>query len=419
MTRPQEQKGLFSFNSFSSYHRDTPLGPTPSQGVYYGLAGQIVKAIEPHTEADPIAILIQLLTAFGNIVGRGPYFSVEADRHYPNLFAVIVGQTSRGRKGTSWGYCRRIFAGIAEDWVSAHIASGLSTGEGLIMAVCAELPDKRLLVVEEEFASALKVAGRAQNILSPILRQAWDSTTLSVLNKNSPLRATEAHISVIGHVTQGELQRCLSSTDIANGFANRFLWICSRRSKPLPDGGNLSWDELNGLIAQLGDAVGHARQLQEVKRDGEARDLWHSVYEKLSTESSGIVEAVTSRAEAQTIRLALIYALLDRSTEIKRVHLEAALALWRYCEASARYIFGEGLGSPDAETVLRHLRAIPEGLSRTDIMTSIFKNNRRAAEIDAALQLLLESSLARCEMKNDTNGRPEERWFAVEEQVLM
>jgi hypothetical protein len=249
--------------------------------------------------------------------------------------------------------------------------------------------------------------------LSPILRQAWDSTNLSVLNKNSPLRATEAHISVIGHITKEELQRCLNSTDIANGLANRFLWVCSRRSKPLPDGGNLRWDELNGLIAQLGDAMGHARQSRELKRDEEARDLWHSVYQELSTEYPGIVGAITSRAEAQTIRLALVYALLDRCDEIKRVHLEAALALWRYCEASARYIFGAGLGSPDAETVLRHLRAMPEGLSRTDIMTSIFKNNRRATEIDAALQLLLEGCLARCEMKNDTNGRPEERWFAV------
>jgi len=387
--------------------------------VYYGLAGQIVKAIEPHTEADPIAILIQLLTAFGNIVGRGPYFSVEADRHYPNLFSVIVGQTSRGRKGTSWGYCRRFFAGIADDWVSAHIASGLSSGEGLIMAVCAEPSDKRLLVVEEEFAAALKVAGRPQNILSPILRQAWDSASLSVLNKNSPLRATEAHISVIGHITQEELQRCLSSTDIANGFANRFLWICSRRSKPLPDGGNLRWDELNGLIAQLGDAVDHGRQLRELKRDEEARDLWHSVYEKLSTESSGIVEAITSRAEAQTIRLALLYALLDQCNEIKGVHLEAALALWRYCEESVRYIFGEHLRNPIAETILCYLQSMPEGLSRTNIMTCIFKNNRRAAEIDSALQTLSDRNLARCELKNDTNGRPEERWFAVEEEVLI
>ena len=83
-----------------------------------------------------------------------------------------------------------------------------------------------------------------------------------------------------------------------------------------------------------------------------------------------------------------------------------------------RHIFEDGLGSP-ADTVLRHLRAVPEGLSRTDIMTSIFKNNKRAAEIDTALQLLLEGSLARCEMKTDTNGRPEERWFAAQEKVLM
>ena len=89
----------------------------------------------------------------------------------------------------------------------------------------------------------------------------------------------------------------------------------------------------------------------------EAADLWKAIYDDLSEQKSGLFGAVTGRAEAQTVRLALLYALLDGATEISLQHLEAGLALWRYCENSARYIFGDSLDeTPDA--ILSYLRAV-------------------------------------------------------------
>ena len=43
-------------------------GPVPA---FYGLAGEIVEAIEPQSEADPAALLVTLLAAFGAVVGPG------------------------------------------------------------------------------------------------------------------------------------------------------------------------------------------------------------------------------------------------------------------------------------------------------------------------------------------------------------
>src|SRR6185312_12847657 len=68
-----------------------------------GLAGEVVNTIAPHSEADPVAILIQFLTASGNIIGRRCYYQVESDRHHANLFTILVGPSSKARKGTSWG----------------------------------------------------------------------------------------------------------------------------------------------------------------------------------------------------------------------------------------------------------------------------------------------------------------------------
>src|ERR1039458_6784556 len=81
--------------------------PTPGSAVYHELLGEIVTTISPHTEADPIAILTQLLVAFGAAAGRGAYFQVEATRHHPNEFMLLVGDSSKARKGSSWDHVRR------------------------------------------------------------------------------------------------------------------------------------------------------------------------------------------------------------------------------------------------------------------------------------------------------------------------
>ena len=108
----------------------------------------------------------------------------------------------------------------------------------------------------------------------------------------------------------------------------------------------------------------------------------------------------------------MIYALLDKSAVIRVPHLQAALAIWEYAEASARWIFGDALGDPVADEILRALRAAPSGLTRTDIYAGLFGRNQSAARIGRALASLLEKRLTRWE-REDTGGRPGERWFAV------
>ncbi|PZS29322.1 MAG: hypothetical protein DLM61_13130, partial [Pseudonocardiales bacterium] len=137
----------------------------PAPAAYHGLAGEIVQAIAPHTEADPVAILSQLLVAFGAAVGRGAWFSVEATRHHPNEFLVLVGESSRARKGSSWDHVRRLIV-AADPGITGRVLTGLSSGEGLIWAVRDPqgqdpgATDRRLLVIEPEFASVLKATSR-------------------------------------------------------------------------------------------------------------------------------------------------------------------------------------------------------------------------------------------------------------------
>jgi hypothetical protein len=123
--------------------------------------------------------------------------------------------------------------------------------------------------------------------------------------------------------------------------------------------------------------------------------------------------AMTARSEAQVMRLACIYALLGCSDVIRVEHLQAALAVWTYCEDSVRFIFGDVLGDPVADSVLRSLRTRPDGMSRTDIIVDVFSRHIKAEKLSRALDLLRKRGLARCEVCNDTGGRAEERWFAT------
>ena len=402
-------------------------GPLEDEALH-GLAGDLVRIIDPHTEADSVAILLQLLVAVGNVVGRNPYFQVEATHHYLNLFLALVGETAKARKGTSWDQVNRLFtlptiqAGdqIHDGW-STRILTGLSSGEGLIWAVQDPsenadgqdlgVNDKRRIVIDSELASTLKMLGRQGNTLSPVIRNAWDSGDLRVLTKNSPAQATGAHISIIGHITSAELRRELTATEMGNGFANRFLWACVRRSKLLPEGGNLLETDLRPLVERLRDAIGSTQNVGEMKRDDRARARWKAVYAELSEGKPGMFGAVTARAEAQVIRIACLYALLDQSPVVKIEHLEAALAVWRYCEESARFIFGDATGDPVADQVLEALqRAGSVGMTRTDIR-DLFQRNQTKSRIEEALALLRDRGLAESRLWKN-GGQLTEMWVA-------
>ena len=402
--------------------------PSLDADAYYGIAGEIVRAIEPESESDPVAILIQLLVMFGNLIGRGPYYTVEGTSHHVNLFAVLVGSTSRGRKGTSEGRVRSILHEVDEEWLSENIKQGCVSGEGIIWNVRDEIwgvskkgeevlldegiTDKRLLVVESEFAAVLRVCKRETNTLSPTLRSAWDSGSLRTLAKTCPAKATDAYISLIGHITQDELRRSLAACDSINGFANRFLWVAVRRSKLLPDGGQDL--DLSRYADRLDAIVQAARQVERMRRDQAAAVLWRKTYVELATDNStGLLAAVTSRAEAQVLRLSMIYSLLDGTGTITQEHLQAALALWRYCQASARLIFGDASGDSLLDRVLNAIRQRP-GISRWELHSTICKHKSAGVLVEVLTQLR-DSGKIRSEIST-TGGRSAETWFPAGER---
>ncbi|MEO6593128.1 MAG: PriCT-2 domain-containing protein, partial [Planctomycetota bacterium] len=369
--------------------------PMPD-AAFRGLGGDFIRLVEAETEADRHALLIQFLVFFGNCIGRSPYLMVGATRHGTNLFTVICGASSRGRKGTSEAECRRMMRLVDEAWTTGNICSGLSSGEGLIDAVrdprdgppdkkgkptvIPGVTDKRCMISEGEFARVLAQVAREGNVLSSILRQAWDGDSLRTMVRGNPARATDPHVSLVAHVTQFELLARMSETDLFNGLGNRFLWCCSRRTKKLPFGGNVNHAGIEHLASQLKGAMSAARRTSRLGFTAAGTDYWAEAYIAISVDRPGMWGAMTARAEAQVLRLGMLYALLDSQSIIDASHLESARAVWDYCDASVAYLFGNKLGNVVADKLYGAIKASgTEGISRTKLSAALGRNTAAAA----------------------------------------
>jgi hypothetical protein len=163
------------------------------------------------------------------------------------------------------------------------------------------------------------------------------------------------------------------------------------------------------LIESLSAAIEHAKTIGRIEWTDKAREKWHAIYPELSEGKPGLVGSLIARAEAQAVRLCVIYALLDGSDKIEVVHLEAALAIMDYVEASVKYIFQDSIGDSLANEILEALSNKPDGMTRTEIY-KYFNYHKSSGQIESSLKLLSANGKIKMEIV-ETGGRPKEIWI--------
>jgi hypothetical protein len=394
------------------------LSPKIQDKAFYGIAGRIVNKLRPNTEAHPMGLLLEFLASFGNIIGSTAFYQIEDTKHYANINVVTVGKSSKARKGTGQDRINRIASMLDQPWFSMRRTSGLGSGEIVIHLVRddstkleynkkskqrEEIPvpgvsDKRLFVSEGEFAGILAVGNRKDNVLSKVIRDAWDHKPIRNMAKGGSSVCMNPHISISANITREELLMQMREADRFNGFGNRFLWCFVERQQLLPHGGEeIDWSE---EIQELYKCQAFANTRQRVFMDRNAREMWKRIYEDLSEDAGGLVGAVTSRGEAQVIRLALIFSVLDCSEHITVDHLTAAKAVWDYCEESANFIFG-GVNK-EQHKLIEFLRGGSKSITR--IREDLYRRNRAASDIQADLQRLIE--IGKVVELTDEKGKP-------------
>ena len=399
-------------------HRNVPR---PHEDCLYGLVGDVARtACKANREVNPYAAALAYMTALCAGLGRGCYLSIGDDWHHPRIFALHVGRSGRGRKGTSTKLVTRIMRSLKErheDVAFQTHTGGLSSREGLVMMIhdgfmegkqeIAPVHDERLWILESEFANILHQTRRDGNTLSAALRDAWDGTSIKPATKTTPVFASKPHINLLGHITPAEMLDLMKARELSNGFANRFIMIWAEQAGLDPFPGYTTSEEVEALADRTADVLRFAQADRFVDRDHsrmqlspEARERYSSLYRDALQDgaSSDRVAGLLIRRAPYLLRLAMLFALTDKSVVIELHHLEVAWHWVQYWSDSVRFIFASATEEEASERlqetgqrVLSYLGNVDEA-SRTQLVTDCFKRHVSKDVLDAALDELLRAT---------------------------
>lgn len=387
--------------------------PELGEEAMHGIAGDIVRVLEPSTEADPNALLFVFLSMVGTYFGRKPHQWAGASEHPARLWPLLVGKTAQGKKGTAISVITWFFKQFDEDFMLTCQTSGLSTAEGLIREVHEDPKDKdapaegeegfdpgvapmdkRRVIVEHEFATLLGRARRENNVISAALREAYDGVPMRVKTKTDPLMATDHHINIIGCITPEELLAKLTDTDIANGLANRFMVVHSLRSKSLPRDVPFDKDAVRQLVSRLDQVARKAEKVSRLDFTEKGAKVWDDYYRAMDARNlpDGRVVDLINRWNANTLRLAVTYALLDGSRDIDEVHVKAAIACWEYVEGSINFVFNDEEQDKDLQRLMEFINSAELGFrARNEVYERLFNKGIGKKDLDDLLKKLTDT----------------------------
>ncbi|MFM7009829.1 MAG: hypothetical protein ACKO0Z_10945 [Betaproteobacteria bacterium] len=398
-------------------HRNAPQ---PDPICLYGLVGDVARAGSEGTETNAHAIAANFMAYLSCAIGRGVYLAIGNTRHHTRLFCLHIGRSGRGRKGDAVSMVLRIDAAlraIDDAFVPQVHRGGLSTREGLAALIhdgyrqgrqdVPGIEDKRLWVVESEFANVLHQGRRDGNTLSAALRDCWDGIDLKPATKSNRVYASDPHVCLSGAISPSELRGLMSAREMSNGFANRFLMIWAERSRMLPFPRETPQAVVEHLARRTLEVLAFVRadrhdEREHLKMELSPQAQWRyaQLYrgELHDGVDDGAIGALLERSAPMLLRLAMLMALTDLQTRIDAQHIDAAMAWIRHATASVRFVFVSA--AEDARLVLvlelssRVMAFLHERgqATRSQISSECFRGKVPKARIDASLEHLLAST---------------------------
>lgn len=399
----------------------------PDDRVIRGPVGEWLTAIEPETEASLPSLGAGLLAGLGAFMGRGVSLQVGRITHTPNIFVVQVGPTGTARKGTADGEIRHFLTAVDRDFAFDNTASGFGSGEALIERVSdpeyddkdklkSGTPDQRLYIQESEFSKLLRIADRQGNILSDVIRLAFDADRpLANAAKGSrKLKSSKHCISLFGGITPDELIRLFPALAAVSGTGNRYLWVWSDPDKLLPWGGRNI--DITSIARKVSTNVNRLRgNPNPLQYSNTAREWWEAHYPTLRQASHvpDNVRPMVTRVSDQTQRIALIYAATEGSQQVTVDHLEAGLAWVEHSTQTVQAVLGGLVRNEEAGRILAALRQHPGVPANRRELHELFSRNITGTALDAALQELEDAGLAYSWTGTSDGGRPPQMVMAT------
>ena len=366
--------------------------------------------VAPTTEGADAFHYAAFLQVLGCTIGRRLHV-YHAGRQFPNFYVCLVGRSGLTRKDTTWSRAEGVLNDLhvyPEDDPSPPFKAvrGLRSLEGLLGELAGERK-VRLIMLGELLSLFAKASQQSLSNIIPGLTEFYDMKDVMnpPVHQKDVKPAREPFLSIIAGTTQDWLRKALTERDIYGGFANRWLYFYGLPKEPMPNPPKVAQDKRNKLVQEINqirdwtDSVPHG----EIAISEEASTLFDDYYRDFyrRCDQPGLIPTLIVRIQDFIWKIALLYAADTMSEAISRDHLEAAIAVGDYLEASVAEVFasfGESRGKQAETRVYEYLKVAGKPVSYRDAYRNL---NLSGKDLEAAIGPLLKVGM----IKNRYEGK--------------
>lgn len=330
--------------------------------AWRGLFKDYQDMVAATTEAADAFHYAAFLQVFGCTIGRRLHV-YHAGKQFPNFYACLVGRSGLTRKDTTWSRAEAVLNALhaySEDNPSPPFKAvrGIRSYEGLLDELSGERK-VRLIQLGELLSLLAKAKQDSIGNIIPALTELYDMKDIinPPVHQKDIKPAREPFLSIIAGTTQDWLQKALTERDIYGGFANRWLYFCGLPKEPMPNPPKVDKEKRNKLVQELNQIRDWAEDVpnEEITTSSEANTLFENYYREYyrRCQQPGLIPTLIVRIQDFIWKIALLYAAGDMSEVISKDHLEAAIAVGNYLEASVAEVFANFGASNDKAHEMR------------------------------------------------------------------
>jgi hypothetical protein len=388
---------------------DTPANLELPAIAWRGLFEDYRDMVAPTTEASDAFHFAAFLQVFGCAIGRRLHV-YHAGRQFPNFYICLVGRSGLTRKDTTWSRAEDVLNNLharSEEELSPSFKAvrGLRSYEGLLDELAGERK-VRLIQLGELLSLLAKAKQESLGNIIPALTELYDMKDIinPPVHQKDVQPAREPFLSIIAGTTQDWLQKALTERDVYGGFANRWLYFYGLPKDPMPNPPKVDPGKRNRLVQELNQIRNWSEDVPngEITISDEANALFEDYYLDYyrRCQQPGLIPNLIVRIQDFIWKIALLYAADTMSETLSKEHLEAAMAVGNYLEASVTEVFanfGESRGKQAEKRVLEYLRSkgpVPYRIVHRNL-------NFSSAELQGLIEPLIKVGL----IKNHYQGK--------------
>ncbi|HEX76202.1 MAG TPA: hypothetical protein G4O12_06425 [Dehalococcoidia bacterium] len=366
------------------------------------------------TEASDNFHFATFCQVLGCTIGRRLHV-YHASKLYLNFYTCLVGRTGLTRKDTTLNRGSDILSRLhaesdGEPNPLFRIIRGIRSYEGLLDELSGDRK-VRMIWVPELLSLLAKAKQESLSNIIPALTELYDcpDRVNPPIHQKDAADCKEPFVSIIAGTTQAWLQKALTERDIYGGFANRWTYFFGLPKEPKPNPAKVNPNKRDELIEAINDIRIWAESVPngEVTISSDAENLFANYYESYyrRCQEDGLIPTLIVRVQDFVWKLALLYAACEMHEEIQAQHLEIAICVGDYIEASILEVFanfGTAKTKDNENRVLDILRSEGGPIPERELYRRL---NLSARELQATIEPLVKIGLVKNSHRLTEAGR--------------